>query len=319
MTESLPESLQSKIALLKEEISRVFVGTAQIINSLLVGFFGGLHILLEDIPGVGKTTLARALAKASGLDFARIQFTPDLLPGDILGMTVWSTEKREFVFKPGAIMHQFLLADEINRASARTQSSLLEAMQETHIPIDGISYPLPRPFFVIATQNPQSFTGTFPLPEAQIDRFGISFSIGYPSEAEERVILARFQEKDPLAQTKAVLTPSEVCAIQAAVRKVYVDKKIYNYIIALARKTRTSPKIRLGLSPRASQKLLLAAQAQAFLEGRSYVIPEDVAEVAFLVIPHRLILKPETLLDNLTAKAIVQEIMSNVKMPSGLS
>lgn len=319
MTELSDESLRSKIGRLKEEISRVFVGTVQIINSLLVGFFGSLHILLEDIPGVGKTTLARTLAKASGLDFARIQFTPDLLPGDILGMTVWSIEKREFIFKPGAIMHQFLLADEINRASARTQSSLLEAMQETHITIDGISYPLPRPFFVIATQNPQSFTGTFPLPEAQIDRFGISFSIGYPSEAEERQILARFQEKDPLDQVKAVLTPAEVCAIQAAVRQVYVDKKIYNYIIALARKTRTSPKIRLGLSPRASQKLLLAAQAQAFLDGRSYVIPEDVAVVALLVIPHRLILKPEALLENLTAKAVVQDILSSVKMPSGLS
>jgi MoxR-like ATPase len=310
--------LLQKIQQLKDGIGTVFVGNVNAVHNLLIGFLSGLNVLIEDIPGVGKTTLAKTLAKCAALDFARIQFTPDLLPGDIIGMTVWSIEKREFVFKPGAIMHQFILADEVNRASARTQSSLLEAMQEHSVTVDGVTYPLPEPFFVIATQNPVSFTGTFPLPEAQVDRFGVSFSIGYPGERDETGILERFRELDPLGALAPVIRPEEISDLRARVRSVFVDKKINDFIVAIARKTRSSLKVRLGMSPRASQHLLLAAQTQAFLDGRAFVIPEDVAAVSEVVIPHRILLKAEARMENLSAQEIVRELVAGVKMPTGI-
>jgi len=311
-------TLAEKITRLSESIASVFVGTALPVKSLLTGFLAGLHVLVEDIPGVGKTTLAKALAKSAGLDFARIQFTPDLLPGDIIGMTVWSVEKREFIFKPGAVMHQFLLADEINRANARTQSSLLEAMQEHAVTVDGVTYPLPEPFFVIATQNPVTFTGTFPLPEAQVDRFGVSFSIGYPTETDEQVILDRFRGEDPLAALEPVITPEEIIAVRAHVRKVFVDKKIQDLVVAIARKTRTSPKIKLGMSPRASLHLIQAAQAEAFLDGRDFVIPEDIVALSEIVIPHRILVRAEARMENMSARQIINELVGTVRLPAGL-
>jgi MoxR-like ATPase len=295
------------------------VGNEIAVHGLLVGCLSGMHVLIEDIPGVGKTTLAKTLAKSAGLDFARIQFTPDLLPGDVIGMTVWSGEKREFIFKPGAIMHQFILADEVNRASARTQSSLLESMQEHAVTVDGRTYPVPEPFFVIATQNPVSFTGTFQLPEAEVDRFGISFSIGYPSAEEEGVILARFKENDPLLELKAVITPAEIMAIRERVRKVFADEKVKDFIVSLARKTRANSRIRLGMSPRASQHLLLAAQTEAFLENRDFIIPEDVMNMTHHVIPHRILLRAEASLEDISAAKIVQDIVSELKIPTGLA
>ncbi|MEJ2663328.1 MAG: MoxR family ATPase [Spirochaetia bacterium] len=313
------KQLLQKIAVLKKQVNTVFVGNEIAIHSLLIGFLSGLHVLIEDIPGVGKTTLAKTLAKSAGLDFARIQFTPDLLPGDIIGMTVWSNEKREFLFKSGAIMHQFILADEVNRASARTQSSLLESMQEHSVTVDGTTYALPEPFFVIATQNPISFTGTFPLPEAQVDRFGVSFSIGYPAQGEEITILTRFKEEDPLKNLTAVISPAEIVLIRERVREVSVDDKIKDFIVTIARGTRNNAKIRLGMSPRAAQHLLLASQTEAFLAGRGFVVPEDVIQVIPIVIPHRLLLNAEARIQNVTPAKVVQDLVALMEIPTGLS
>ena len=306
------------VTTLKENISKVFVGKTTSIHQMLLGFFSGLHVLIEDIPGLGKTTLAMTLAKSSGLDFGRIQFTPDILPGDILGMTVWSPEQREFVYKEGSIMHQFILADEINRASARTQSSLLEAMQEQTVSIDGRTIALPTPFFVVATQNPSSFTGTFMLPESQTDRFGLSLSIGYPPAEDEVSILERFRIESPLNELEAVTSPQDVVEIRSAVREVIVDKKIKVFMVALAENSRQSAKIRLGMSPRATQHLQLAAQTQAIFNGRSYVIPEDVLDTVHSVLAHRLVLSAEAKVNNQTSRQVIDEILSKTPVPTGV-
>ena len=302
---------------LRAHIATVFVGKGSSVHSLLVGFLSGLHVLIEDIPGLGKTTLAMTLARSSGLDFGRIQFTPDILPGDILGMTVWNIETREFVYKEGAIMHQFVLADEINRASARTQSSLLEAMQERQVTIDGRSIPLPEPFFVIATQNPSSFTGTFLLPESQTDRFGLSLSIGYPGSDDEVAILNRFRKTSPFESLEAITTPEKIIEIRALVREVDADPKIMQFLVALADNTRKSPKIRLGMSPRATQHLLLAAQTQALFRGRPYVIPEDVIDSIHSVLAHRLVLSAEAKVNNQTPNQVIDEVLAKTPVPTG--
>jgi MoxR-like ATPase len=304
---------------LEENISRVFVGKESQVRLMLVGFLSGLHVLIEDIPGVGKTTLARSLASSVGLDFGRIQFTPDLLPGDIVGMTIWNQEKRDFSYKAGAIMHQFILADEINRASPRTQSSLLEAMEEHSVTVDGVTHALPQPFFVIATQNPVNFLGAFPLPEAQVDRFGISFSLGYPTEDNEVEILSRFQADNPLQGLKAVCTPEEVMEARKQTRRVHVDDKIKHYIAALTSSTRRDAQIKLGLSPRATQHLMLASQTRAFVEGREYTIPEDVIAVAEGVLSHRLILSAEAKMENKTQQDMIRGARNRIPIPTGLS
>ena len=302
---------------LEREILKVFVGRKETVELLLIGFFTGLHVLIEDIPGVGKTTLAKSLAASAGLDFGRIQFTPDLLPGDITGMTIWNQEKREFVFKEGAIMHQFVLADEINRASARTQAALLEAMQERAVTVDGKTYRLPEPFFVIATQNPVHFAGTFLLPEAQVDRFGLSFSLGYPEQDGEILILDRFKEDDPLVTLKPVTGQEEILRMWENVRKVFVDPKIKILLVTIAERTRNSTYIRLGMSPRSTQHLLLAAQGHAIVKGRDFVIPEDVLATAKVVLRHRLVVSPEARMENKSADQIIDGIISKVTLPSG--
>jgi MoxR-like ATPase len=301
-----------------DNISSVFVGKENQIRTMIVGFLSGLHVLIEDVPGVGKTTLAKCLASSVDLDFGRIQFTPDLLPGDIVGMTTWNQEKREFMYKAGAIMHQFILADEINRASPRTQSSLLEAMEERRVTVDGVTYNVPEPFFVIATQNPVHFVGAFPLPENQVDRFGISFSMGYPTEENEVEILTRFQTDDPLATLQPVCTPEQIREIRMLVRKVHVEEAIKKFIIKLSGETRRDSLIKLGLSPRASQHLLLAAQTRAFMEARDFVIPEDVIEVAHAVLAHRLILSAEARMENKNPYEIIDTIKSRIPIPTGL-
>ncbi len=301
-----------------DSISSVFVGKEAQIKIMINGFLSGLHVLIEDVPGVGKTTLAKCLASSVALDFGRIQFTPDLLPGDIVGMTTWNQEKREFIYKPGAIMHQFILADEINRASPRTQSSLLEAMEERAVTVDGVTYPLPEPFFVIATQNPVHFVGAFPLPENQVDRFGISFSMGYPTEANEVEILTRFQTDNPLFELTPVCTPEQVLEIRREVRAVHVEEEIKQFIIRLSGETRRNSLIKLGLSPRASQHLLLAAQTEAFMEERDFVIPEDVLAVSHAVLAHRLILSAEARMENKTPHEVIDGIRSRLPIPTGL-
>lgn len=317
MDTSDAKSAAKAVEQLKERIATVFVGKQHAVHHLLIGFLSGLHVLIEDIPGLGKTTLAMTLAKAAGLDFGRIQFTPDILPGDIVGMTVWSAEKREFVYKEGAVMHQFVLADEINRASARTQSSLLEAMQEQTVSVDGRTISLPEPFFVVATQNPTSFTGTFLLPESQTDRFGVSLSIGYPAAGEEVTILERFKVNNPLEEVEPVTTPEEIINIRNMARLVRTDRSIDDYLVAIAENTRKSARIRLGMSPRATQHLLLAAQTQALFSGRTYVIPEDVMSTANAVLAHRIILSAEAKVNNLTAASVIEDILSKTPAPSG--
>jgi MoxR-like ATPase len=301
-----------------DNIATVFVAKETQIRMMLIGFISGLHVLIEDIPGVGKTTLARCLASSIDLDFGRIQFTPDLMPGDVVGMTIWNQEKREFIYKPGAVMHQFILADEINRASPRTQSSLLEAMEEGAVTVDGVTHSLPEPFFVIATQNPVYFIGAFPLPEAQLDRFGISFSLGYPGGEDETEILTRFQVSNPFVSLKPVCSPEDITALRRTVREIYVDGKIKNFIIGLAGETRRNPKIKLGLSPRASQHLMLAAQTGSLLNGRDYVIPEDVLDMCQPVFAHRLVLSAEALMENRNSHQVVESIKSRIPIPTGI-
>jgi MoxR-like ATPase len=300
-------------------ISKVFVGKEAQIHTLLVAFSSGLHVLIEDVPGVGKTTLARSVAISTGLDFGRIQFTPDLLPGDITGMTIWSPEKREFLYKAGALMHQFVLADEINRASPRTQSSLLEVMQEGSVTVDGTTYKLPQPFFVIATQNPTSFLGAFPLPEGELDRFGVSFSLGYPGGEDEMEILSRFQDVDPLQELQPVTTPEAVLSIRTSIRGVHVAEKVKRFIADIASETRSSRQLKLGMSPRASQHLMLAAQGEAFSQERDFVIPEDVLGLAPAVLAHRLILSGEARMEGIDTRQIVGRIIGKVTIPTGLN
>ncbi len=303
---------------LMNEIAGVFVGKNEPAHYMVTGLLSGLHVLIEDIPGVGKTTLAKALAKSADLDFGRIQFTPDLLPGDVIGMTVWSVEKKDFIFKPGAIMHQFILADEINRANSRTQSSLLEAMQEESVTVDGNTYMLPDPFIVVATQNPFSFAGTFMLPEAQIDRFGISFTIGYPSEKDEVKILEKFKAENPFDSISPVITTEQIREIKKMVSEVYVDDKIKKYIIRIANATRSSARIRLGMSPRASQHLQRASQAEAYISQRDFVIPEDVINTSGIVLPHRVITSSEAKLENISPAEIISELIEKTPIPSGI-
>ena len=303
---------------LRDAIAEVFVGKTDTIRGLLTGFVSGLHVLIEDVPGVGKTTLARSLAAATGMDFTRIQFTPDLLPGDITGMTIWDQEKKDFVYKPGAIMHQFVLADEINRASPRTQSSLLEAMQDQSVSVDGRTYRLPDPFFVVATQNPSDFIGAFHLPEGELDRFGMALSIGYPMASEEKTILGRFQADQPLSRLTAIVGPADVTEIRAQVRKVTIAESIKEFIIQIANKTRGNRFIRLGASPRASLHLQIAAQGYAFIDGRAFVIPEDVMAVVVPVLAHRIILSAEARMENKSAPSIIAQVLKECEIPTGV-
>ena len=306
------------IGKVRDTIAQVFIGKPETIRTLLTGFVSGLHVLIEDVPGVGKTTLARSLAAAVGMDFTRIQFTPDLLPGDITGMTIWDQEKKDFVYKQGAIMHQFVLADEINRASPRTQSSLLEAMQDGSVSIDGRTYRLPDPFFVVATQNPSDFIGAFHLPEGELDRFGVALSIGYPLSNDERSILNRFQSEEPLSHVKPIMSPTEVTETRAQVRKVQISDAVRGFIIQIANKTRASRFIRLGASPRASLHMQIAAQGHAYIDGRAFVIPEDVMAVTIPVLGHRIILSAEARMENKSAASVIAQILKECEIPTGI-
>ena len=306
-----------RVRSLESNIGGVFLGKQQQIRQVLLGFVSGLHVLIEDVPGVGKTTLARCLAASAGLDFGRIQFTPDLLPGDIVGMTVWNAETRAFEFKSGSIMHQFILADEINRASPRTQSSLLEAMQEGSVTVEGVTHRLPEPFFVIATQNPVSFIGVFHLPEGELDRFGVSVSIGYPNAVDEGRILDQ-HGYDPLNELPAVVTPDQVRDLRGVVRSLTVADDVRHYIVSMANQTRSSPLLRLGMSPRGAQHVMLASQAEALLSGRDFVMPEDVIAVAPVVLNHRVVLSADARMDNMSPDDVVQSLLKAVPIPAGL-
>jgi MoxR-like ATPase len=300
---------------LRENIQKVIVGKDEVINLALVAVLCEGHILLEDVPGIGKTTLARALAASLGCSFRRIQFTPDLLPSDVTGLNWFNQKLQEFEFRPGPIISQVVLADEINRATPRTQSALLEAMQERQVTVDGVTRGLPRPFLVMATQNPIELEGTFPLPEAQVDRFMLRIAIGYPDAAEESAILERFRYKDPLPDLKAIATPEEILQLQALRREVRVEETLRDYIVGVARATRQHPEVELGASPRATLALYQAAQAWAAIQDRDFVIPDDVKWMAPHVLTHRLMVAPQALLRGRLVKDLVSDIVEAVPVP----
>ena len=298
-----------------ENVSRVIVGKKESIELLLVGLLADGHVLLEDIPRLDKTLLAKSLARSMGASFKRVQFTPDLLPADITGFNVYNQRSDQFVFQPGPVMAHVLLADEINRTIPRTQSSLLESMEERQVTVDGSTYRLPHPFFVMGTQNPIELEGTFPLPEAQLDRFLLRITLGYPRQDEEISILSRFQERDPLEELTPVAGPEDICALQEARKKIHVSQPIKEYITAIVAATRHDGRLRLGASPRGSLGLMRAGQALAALREREFVLPDDIKHLATAVLAHRLILKEEERLLGTTQEALTEEIVSGIPVP----
>jgi MoxR-like ATPase len=296
-------------------VEQVIVGKRQQIILSLVAWFSEGHILLEDVPGVAKTMLARALAASVGCSFKRIQCTPDLLPTDVTGVSVFNQKTTEFEFRPGPIFAQIVLADEINRATPRTQAALLEAMAEGRVTVDGQTHALVPPFLVIGTQNPIDHEGTFPLPEAQLDRFLMRFSLGYPTPEEEIKMLDMLRQMHPLSQLKPVTTAEELIACQRAVREVHVDEKIRRYIVEIIQGTRQNEDLALGASPRASLALFRASQAMAAMLGRNYVLPDDIKRVATAILTHRVILRPESRLRKITAAAVIEEAIKDVRVP----
>jgi len=302
-------------ARLAATITRAFIGQPAVIELVLVALLCEGHVLIDDVPGVGKTTLARALAQAIGGQFRRLQCTPDLLPSDITGLMIYDQRSGDFVFHPGPVFSNVLLADELNRATPRTQAALLEAMQERQVSIEGQSFPLPRPFLVIATQNPVELEGTFPLPEAQLDRFLLRVRLGYPDRAAEDALLTRFHHADPVAAIEPVAALEEVVAAARTCRLVAVSDDVRGYLLDLVRATRAHEAIRLGASPRATLALFQSAQARAALQGRDYVIPDDVKALAIPVLSHRLILSPEAQLRGRDAEQIVAELLETMPVP----
>lgn len=300
-------------------VEKVIIGKRQEIVLALVSYFCEGHILLEDVPGVAKTMLARALAKSVDCSFKRIQCTPDLLPTDVTGASIFNQKTAEFEFRPGPIFAQIVLVDEINRATPRTQAALLEAMAEGRVTADGKSYDLETPFLVIATQNPIDHEGTFPLPEAQLDRFLIRLSLGYPSTEEEGRMLEALQHKHPIDDLPAVVTGEDVIAVQRAIREVFVDEKVRDYILAIVHGTREHDDVLLGGSPRASLALFRTSQAVAAVRGRKYVLPDDVKQMAAATLLHRMILRPESRLRKVTAATVLEEIIDVVPVPTAES
>jgi MoxR-like ATPase len=300
---------------LRENIQKVIVGKDQVIDLTLVAVLCEGHLLLEDVPGIGKTTLARALATSLGCSFRRIQFTPDLLPSDVTGLNWFNQKEQVFEFRQGPVISQLVLADEINRATPRTQSALLEAMQERQVTIDGVTHALPRPFLVMATQNPVELEGTFPLPEAQIDRFLLRVVIGYPTEIEESAILERYRAEDPMLELGPVTEPDEIISLQKERKQVRVEASVRDYVVAVARATRSHPEIDLGASPRASLALYWASQAWAAIQGRDFVLPDDIKFMAPHVLTHRLMISPQAQLRGRQPEELVADIVEAVPVP----
>ena len=316
---SAPVNVDTAVTLgraLADEVAKVIVGKAGQIRLLTVALLADGHVLLDDVPGVAKTLLVRTAAAALSLSFCRVQCTPDLLPADVTGSLVYDQRASEFVFRPGPLFANVVLADEINRATPRTQSAFLEAMEERGVTVDGVTHSLPAPFVVLATQNPVELKGTFPLPEAQVDRFLLALRMGYPEADDEAFMLERFRADDPLAEVRPVVAPEQVAAARAAVRAVHVADDVARYVVALARATRESPRVRLGASPRASLALQRAAQASAALDGRDFVVPDDVQALAEPVLAHRLLLARDTALAGETAGSVLRDLLREVPVPA---
>ena len=296
-------------------IDKVIVGKKEVIDLVMVSLLCEGHILIEDVPGTGKTMLAKATARSLGGSFKRIQCTPDLLPSDVTGIHYFNQKTAEFELRPGPIMANVVLVDEINRSTPRTQSCLLECMQEQQVTVDLKTINLPRPFLIIATQNPVELEGTFPLPEAQLDRFLIRIKLGYPSEKEEETIVSRFQQTNPLDSLTSVIEARQLLELQKLCRQVYIENSVRNYMVTITRATRNHQSVELGASPRASLGLSLASQALAAIRGRGYVIPDDVKFLAAPVLSHRLIIKTEARLKGQTAESVVNEVVAKMPVP----
>lgn len=308
-------TIADKAARLRENIQKVIVGKTDVIDLALIAILCEGHLLLEDVPGTGKTTLAKTIAVTLGCSFRRVQFTPDLLPSDLTGIYYFNQKAQEFEFRPGPIMSQILLADEINRATPRTQSALLEAMQERQVTVDIATHVLPRPFLVLATQNPIELEGTFPLPEAQLDRFLMKVALGYPDEAGENALLTRFERTDPLDTLESVIGPEEIIAMQREARLVRVETSVRQYVVNVCRATRLHDDILLGASPRATLALYRTCQARAAINGREFVIPDDVKQMAPYVLTHRLVVNPQTRLRGRLPEDVVREVVNTVAVP----
>jgi MoxR-like ATPase len=302
---------------LVNNLEKVIVGKRQTIKSVVVGLLCQGHVLIEDVPGVGKTVLARSLAKSLGCSFNRLQFTPDMLPSDVTGVSIYNQSKRTFEFRPGPIFAQVVLVDEINRATPKTQAALLEAMEERQVTVDGETHLLPSPFMVLATQNPIEYEGTFPLPEAQLDRFLLRVRLGYPNPTEEIEILDRQQLRHPIETLEAVITLDELLEAMETIKKVYVSEPVKRYAVDLVNRTRQTADVYLGASPRGSLALFRTGQASAALAGRDYVLPDDIKNFAVPVLAHRVIVGPAARLRELSAEKIVQEILETLPVPGG--
>ncbi len=298
------------------EIEKAIIGKRKAVELAFIGLLCGGHVLIEDIPGVGKTTLAKALARTIGGTFGRLQFTPDLLPSDITGVNVFSQQTGQFEFRPGPVFHNVLLADEINRGSPKTQASLLECMEEFQVTVDGVTRRVPSPFLVVATENPIEYQGTYPLPEAQLDRFLLRVSIGYPTQAEEIAIVDSQALRHPLETVEQALTPEDTLALRQIVRETYLDQGVKQYAVEIVRQTRSHPAVQLGASPRGSIGLLRASRARAVLDPRDYVIPDDVKYVASAVLAHRLLLREEPAAPGRGQEEVIEEILGQVAVPA---
>jgi MoxR-like ATPase len=296
-------------------VEQVIVGKQRELRLAITALLCGGHMLIEDVPGVGKTMLARAIAVSTGCTFRRIQFTPDLLPSDVSGVSIYNQKTEDFEFRPGPIIAQIVLADEINRATPKTQSALLEAMEERQVTVDGVTHKLPSPFMVLATQNPIEYEGTFPLPEAQLDRFLIRIYLGYPSATDEVLVLDQQQSQHPIETIQQVTDQNEIVQVQKAVREIYVDPLIKQYIVQLSNATREHEAVYLGASPRGSLSLFRTAQAKALLEGRDFVTPDDVKELALFTLAHRIIVSPGAKVKGMTQADVVAQCLSRVPVP----
>lgn len=304
-----------KMQQIADEVEKVVVGKREVVTMLLIALLSGGHVLIEDVPGVGKTTLATALGKATGLISRRAQFTPDVMASDITGFTMFNKEANRFEYRQGLVMTNILLADEINRAAPKTQSALLEAMEEQTVTVDGVSHKLPQPFMVIATQNELGYVGTFPLPEAQLDRFMMKISMGYPTLEQEISIISNRQISDPLEQVLPICTKEEIVSAMETVREINIEPSVYRYIVELVAASRNHAAVLLGASPRASLSLMRAAQSYAFLNSRAYVVPEDVLRMTPYILPHRIRLTQDAKMKHIDVMDVLREIVKSVKPP----